>query len=396
MKKHHHVQKNGYRRATLLGLLLGLLCGAQSARVMAESPGSRSFVRPGIFLNQEDLAFIATYKPGDTRHPLHEGFEVLRNSPLASLDYAPEPEEVVITYSGRETTPLKEAGETAYAHALLWIVTGDDRHRDHAIAVLNSWSSILKELRSAPGGPPEQNSLEISWHAPTFVAAAEILRHYPGGAEAWPAHEVERFDDMIRMFLETLRSASFWGRRNLPNQPMSEAIALMAVGIYLDDREVYEAGLRQYKHVLPFMIVPSGEIREIRRTRPRPDWPHARFGLEAAMQGAELAYIQGDNAFEMKLEDDERPRLLLGMEWIAGGMMTGQLHSEGLGRTVEFNHRLITQRIKGYDMVFRRYRELGWADQMPYTVRALREKLPPSGNQGKHHPWGSATHRRAD
>ena len=231
--------------------------------------------------------------------------------------------------------------------------------------------------------------MEISWHAPTFVAAAEILRHHRGGTDAWR-------DDMIRRFLETIRSASFWGRQNLPNQPMPEAFALMATDIYLDVREVYEAGLRQYKHVLPFMIVPSGEIREIRRTRPRPDWPHARFGLEAAMQGAELAYIQGDNAFEMKLEDDERPRLLLGMEWIAGGMMTGQLHSEGLGRTVEFNHRLITERIKGYDMAFRRYRELGWADQMPYTVRALREKLPPSGNQGKHHPWGSATHRRAD
>ncbi len=68
------------------------------------------------------------------------------------------------------------------------------------------------------------------------------------------------------------------------------------------------------------------------------------------MQGAELAYIQGDNVFETKFDDDERPRLLLGMEWIARGMVTGEVHSEGLGRTVEFNHRLITQRIKGYDM----------------------------------------------
>lgn len=102
----------------------------------------------------------------------------------AQYTYKAAPAESVSGPSGRRQRAARD-GVAAYYNFLRWYVTGDERHAECAVNILNDWSAavngvITGELYQLP--------------ASIMVQVAEVVRAYPG----WKADDIERFKKCAR------------------------------------------------------------------------------------------------------------------------------------------------------------------------------------------------------
>ena len=106
---------------------------------------------------------------------------------------------------------IRRDAELAYAWALRWAATSDAAAARQTRAILDGYARTFQCYDTAPkpdGSPTpfRQAYLEAAWVAPTFVAAAEIMRYYRprgGVGVGWPAADVAQFSE----FLITLKSS---------------------------------------------------------------------------------------------------------------------------------------------------------------------------------------------
>jgi hypothetical protein len=195
---------------------------------------------------------------------------------------------------------IRRDAELAYAHALRWAATGDAAAARQAITILNGYATNFQRYDTAPkpdGSPTplRQTYLEAAWVAPTFVAAAEILRYYrvrgkqPAG---WSAAEVAKFSGFLTKlktgYIDPLPASADW----VNNWQVSGGYAQMALGVWFDDRAQYEQGYAYTLKVLPQVFYPDGNVKELCDR----DCHHPQYTLTGLTDAAEIARIQGDKA----------------------------------------------------------------------------------------------------
>nr|GFC01755.1 hypothetical protein [Tanacetum cinerariifolium] len=117
---------------------------------------------------------------------------------------------------------IRRDAELAYAYALRWAATGEPAAAQQAIAILNGYARTFQRYDTAPkpdGSPTpfRQTYLEAAWVAPTFVAAAEILRYYQAAGKktaGWPTADVARFSGFLAKlktdYIDPLPAAADW------------------------------------------------------------------------------------------------------------------------------------------------------------------------------------------
>lgn len=365
-----------------------------------------SFVHPGIFHTKESLQELGeavASRPGD---PRAKAFAKMQLDPRASLDYAPQPYARVLV-KGSGASPEEEAftndATATYLHALQWVATKNPAYFKKATSILDAWSAVLVDVEPQPGQPPTQDRLEVSWYAPTWVAAAEILEFYqpPAGRadSEWSAEGRRRFRErMVPVFTSELfeNGTEISSGGSLPNQPISHAYAVLAVGIYQNDAAMFDKGIEAFKRILPNLFSEVGEPKEIGRIKRKPDWPHSVLGSEAAYQMAEAATVQGVDLFGYRVKGDDEPRLLKALQWMTRAIKDGEIDSQMMGKQISFDYQ---NAIKGMEMALSRYESMGKGEALADTreVLATRRNKASHERQGsKHLPWDVVTHARVD
>ncbi|WP_415953730.1 alginate lyase family protein [Streptomyces sp. KLOTTS4A1] len=321
-------------RAVLAAALLSLLLSAGPVSAAHPPPhpdGSGSgFRHPGVFLGPDGIERLRR-AVREGREPQAGAFRAMRQSPYATEDYRPHPQRIVACppYENPPAcTAEREDALAAYTQALLHTVTGDPAHARHAIRIMDAWSKVLVDHTEGNSG------LQAAWAGSTWARAAELVRHTYGG---WPTADVRRFEGMLRhayLGEYTADIADYNG-----NWDLTMIDASMAIAVFLDDREVFDASVRRFRARVPAYFYlrsdgpvpappPGGTIdtpEEIRTywfgqqtfvdglaQESCRNFQHVGYALAATGHAAETARLQG-----LDLYEEVRERLTAAVEFHA-------------------------------------------------------------------------------
>lgn len=328
-------------------------------------PPATEFVHPGVLLDRTQLDHVKA-KLAQGAEPWTTALKELRSSgksqktdrrPISyrfsSLDYVPAPVAEVRAPSATNRAWLEanpqygwteqgvvehlDDARAAYAHALLWSLTGDQRHADKAIEIMNAWSRTLHHIAFDQPRRPDtgvqlfNNGKEhAAWAGTLWARAGELVRHTGGG---WASTDVARFEQMLR---EVYLPLTLEGWTRQANWLMAFSEATMSIGVFLDDREIFEAGVDQWRRWIRGTIylpsdgplpIPQDARQQNTASKLRNLWynpttfvsghqqelcrdlSHMTLGLSATTNAAETARIQG-----VPLYEEERTRLITGFE----------------------------------------------------------------------------------
>ena len=218
--------------------------------VTADSSGKPAkpagFVHPGVLVNRAQLDEIKRRVAAGIE-PQKTAFEALKASPLGALDYTPHPRETV--ECGSNSRPdlgckAEQAdSEASYAQALLWYITGNRVYAENTVKILNAWSGTLT------GGHTNANGqVQASWTGDVFPRAAEIIRY---SHKAWSDADIARFQNMLTtQFLPQL----IHGTCENGNKELTIAEALINIGVFNDNRVVFDWGVKIWRGRAPAYI----------------------------------------------------------------------------------------------------------------------------------------------
>jgi hypothetical protein len=318
-----------------------------------------AFVHPGGLHKRSDLERMR-YMVEAGAEPWTESFELLSADSRASATYEVrgDPSWTDVERGGAHGGEFESDANAAYLNALMWTVTEDTRHAEKAIEIFNAWKNLTVFV---PGGT---GPLNAGLFAYKLLEAAEIIASTYAG---WAAADQQAFKDMLVFpgYSQTAVPASlsdtngtfYWrivngdpGRHG--NQDLIAWRAMLVMGVFLDNRVMFERALRYFKGEphrsddLPYTSGPSPSGAELddnpyfttyqsARQSSTPDYgyngvlehyvwengqsqeasrdqQHALFGLGIAAGMAEVAWNQGDGVWNA-LDD----RLLKGFEFAA-------------------------------------------------------------------------------
>jgi len=291
-----------------------------SQRMTVQAATPAAFRHPGIFLTQARLDAFKAATNATNPGVVKIGYQAVLDDPRSAFTYAHQAlsnVQVVGSAIGPQEARYKNDAQAAYLNALRWVKTGDPRHRDKAIAILDDWARSFRTYSVAPGTNAAQVWLEAAWMLPVWVSAAEIIRHHDNGAAGWSQADIAAFDGFVNRQYAQAEQA----RTRVNNWAVSAGLAMMAAGAYQDDRSRYAAGLQRVMEMIPLSVFPSGEVNELKDR----DCTHPQYNLEGLAQAAEMEVIQaGDTSVWMwKASGETTPRLAKGLEYMARSLASG-------------------------------------------------------------------------
>lgn len=263
------------------------------------------FTHPGISISSSTLAQISSENNAYRINGYNEVLNTINNH----IPFPSSFDDISIVYVRTlpfDTTPTEHRMQNdavlAYANALKWAREEDPNDASKAIQILNGWAEHFAGMEAcsqnhapeetgccykngAPAtcssNPPNlQKSLQASWAAPTFAAAAEIIRHYKlnGTTGAgWSSGKISNFENFLLKLNDyvddIVNSVNSAGPDCTPNCTgwagnnggASAAYAQMAIGVFTDSSSIYQNGRDAIINVLIENIIdyPSGEVNEL-------------------------------------------------------------------------------------------------------------------------------------
>lgn len=302
-----------------------LLCGSFilacciSASHIQAAPAK--FVHPGLLHSGMDFERMRT-KVREGAQPWAAGFERLTRNPHASTGWKPRPVEIVYRGNdgvhGQNYPLIFRDAAAAYANALRWKITGDNRHADKAVEILNAWSGALTKGMGSMQGTSDR-FLVAGVQGYQLANAAEIMRTYPG----WASKDFERFKkmllDVFYPWNQRMLTVHNWTRPEhyWANWDLASMASMIAIGVLTDRRDIYDEAVEYFKHGdgngavknAVWYIHPNGlgQWQESGR-----DQGHSVMGIGLMAAICEMAWNQGDDLYGY---DDNR--FLKGAEYVA-------------------------------------------------------------------------------
>ena len=204
------------------------------------------FIHPGVLVNRAQLDEIKKRVAAATE-PQKSAFEAAKASPLGALSYTPRP--WVTCECGPRSNPDRGCKDeqrdsaAAYTQALLWYITGDKTYAENAIKIMNAWANTLTGGHTYANGP-----IQAAWCASLWPRAAEITRYTQTG---WSEADIAKFQNMLRT--QYLPSVMHGDCEN-GNKELAMCEALINTGVFLDDRSVFDLGVKMWRGRTPAYI----------------------------------------------------------------------------------------------------------------------------------------------
>ncbi|NDW19682.1 T9SS C-terminal target domain-containing protein [Dysgonomonas sp. 216] len=205
----------------------------------------QTFIHPGGLVTQEDIdrtQFLLNLEKDPT---IIAAYNKLKANGHASFNYSPNATAYIQRgLSGDNYGNAMNQVAAAYQNALMWRISGDTRHADCAVRILNAWARTCKAITGNTNA-----SLASGIYGYEFAQAGELLRGYSG----WEEADFKAYQDWMRnlwyprvmYFLENRHGTipnHYWANWGLCN-----TLALISIGILCDDVSIYNQGLSFYK-----------------------------------------------------------------------------------------------------------------------------------------------------
>ena len=348
--------------------------------VLSASPNETGadFVHPGISHSAAELVFVKAKLPGQEQ-PWQKAWEQLRASREASLDWQPKPRAHV--QRGARNKPnigssdMSRDSQAAYTHALLWVFTDQEAHARKAAEIIDAWSETLASVTN------HDARLLVGMVGIKFVNAAELLKHT---WEGWPQDRQAAFAGMLRQVWYPVIK-DFYPSAN-GNWDAAMIQTMMAMGVYLDDRAMFEKAMHYCLHgegngAINRYFNAFGQCQESGR-----DQGHTQMGLEYLANACEIAWKQGHDLYAAYDH-----RLALGFEYTARYNLGHDVpFSPYVSVQGRYKHQRISDKARGrlrpmYEKVYNHYHRRLHRD-IPWTQQAL-EKVRREGGGRATLPW---------
>ncbi len=314
----------GRRFAVCVAILLGMFAADPGRAGEAEF----RFVHPGLLHGRDDLTRWQT-AVAQRAEPIFSGFEKLRSHPrsqLAARTHAP------VAEIGRNPnvafSEFDQDATAAYHSALIWAAVRDRAHADRALALVRGWSGAVQRVTGADA------ALMAGLGPFKLINAAELLRHTDAG---WTEADTAVFTAFLRRaILPAVGDFALYANGNWDTACLK---TVMAAGVFLDDRELFDRAVRFYLagagngRLTHYVVNAAGQGQESGR-----DQPHMLLGLGHLAEAAEIAWQQGLDLFAAADH-----RLLRGFEYSARFALGETVPFEPwLDRTGKYRHRTIS------------------------------------------------------
>ena len=348
------------------------------AGAAAAAPPPAAFVHPGLLHARGDLERMRQ-KVAQGAEPWKSGFEVLRKDAASQSNWRLKGPCETVTRDprgGRHIHEFDLDGNAAYQNALLWCLTGEEAHARKAVEILNAWSGRLTKIDG------KDAILGASLGGFKYVNAAELIRHtYP----KWATTDVQRCEQMFQGVIVPVigKFATFANG----NWDAGCVKTLCAIGVFCDDRPLYERAVRyalggEGDGSLPHYIVNAeGQCQESGR-----DQTHAQLGLAHLAEASEIAWHQG-----LDLYGAADNRLLRGFEYTAKYNLGLDVpFAPARDETGKYRAAKISSAHRGelrpvYEMVWNHYEKRRQLPA-PYTKQAAAKLRPEGAASGADHP----------
>lgn len=294
-----------------------ILCGSVTGL-------AQSFVHPGLLHSREDLERMKR-AVAERQEPIYSGYKLFIEDPASQYTYKMQgPLEMV----GRNPTVgqgvYDNDANAAHQNAIMWAITGDTVYANKAIEILNAWSSTLKSVTG-------RDAVLMAGLGPfKMVNAAEIIRYTNAG---WKDTDIRRCEAHFKeVIYPVLKDFAPFANGNWDAAAIK---TVMAIGVFCDDRAMFERGLRYYVNgcgngrLTFYVINETGQVQETGR-----DQGHTQLGIGLLAEASEIAWHQG-----LDLYGYANNRLLKGFEYTAKYNLGGDVPFEHvLDRTGKYEH----------------------------------------------------------
>jgi hypothetical protein len=274
-------------------------------------------MHPGLLHSTDDFNRMRS-KVARAEQPWLAGWQRLTANRHSALNWKPNPKEIV--YRGRDSTrpenypALYRDAAAAYAVALRWQISGDDRFADKGVEILNAWAATLTAIHGT-----SDRFLAAGIYGYQLANAAEICRAYRG----WKPADFRRFQQMMLKVFYAMNH-DFLIRHNgakidhyWANWDLANMNAMLAIGVLTDRRDIYNEAVKYFQQGggngsvenLIFKLHEGGlgQVQESGR-----DQGHSLLCIGLAGIFCQSAWNQGDDLFGY---DDNR--VLKGAEYVA-------------------------------------------------------------------------------
>ena len=373
-------------KKTIYFMMLGIYTFSISTFVASaeelEKGIETSFTHPGLLHSKEELDFLKE-QLAEQREPWTAAWNDLLKHDESSLDYQPNSHaDVVRGPSNRPdigSSNLTHDASAAYVHALQWVLTDKQEHAQKVIEILRAWSSTLKSVSG------HDAKLLIGFEMVKLCNAAELVKHSDA---KWPEAEQKQFEEMLRKVLYPVIK-DFYPSAN-GNWDASMIQSMIAMGIYLDDHEVFNRAVAYYQNGkgngrVTHYINDIGQCQESGR-----DHLHVQMGLGYLGVACEMAWKQGVDLYGVA--DN---RLALGFEYTAKYNLGEDVpFKDYISFEGRYKHYKMSRRGRGrfrpiYERIYHHYvKRKGM--ELPWTQKVV-EKRQPEKEHSQHISWGSLT-----
>ena len=218
--------------------------------VKPEVPDEMTWNHPCTMYTAEDFARVkAAISSGTAPQVVKDELAALRQSTYTTGNYAGQahPTEWITRgstsstqYPQNYTDAMRDAA-SAYQHALLWQVTGEDTHAQAAINVLNEWARVC-----TVGVTDVASDCVLAAGAQgfTFAAAGEMMRGYTGWSEsdrtAFIQWLVDKFASKNYKFLMYHNGVTCGPMHYWSNWDMVSLCSYLQIGILAEDKDMVD------------------------------------------------------------------------------------------------------------------------------------------------------------
>ncbi|WP_349425944.1 DNRLRE domain-containing protein [Microbacterium sp. LWS13-1.2] len=271
----------------------------------------RVFNHPGVSLTTKQLDSMREHVAAK-EEPWYSDYLRMKNTvpnSIASLDFNVVAHAGVGRGSPEGSGNIRDyewASAAAYFHALQWVITGDVRHADKVVEILNAWSGTLTQIDG------RDQILGAGLGTLKLINAAEIVRYYDGGYPGYSDADFAAFQSlMLDVVYPVIQDAGAPMNAN-GNWDGAAMVTVEAIGVVTDNATIYDEAVAMYES--PFIngsienyVTDWGQTAESAR-----DQAHAMLGLGLLGDFSAIAYNQGLNLWE---RDDNK--LARAFNWVA-------------------------------------------------------------------------------
>lgn len=344
----------------------------------SRATNGQSFIHPGILHSREDLVRMRAAVKAENE-PVFSGYWVFAKDPHSQYTYKIKGPLDTVSRNPTVGQGIYDSdANAAHQNALMWAITGDNRYAQKAIEIINLWSATLKSIRG-------RDAVLMAGLGPfKMVNAAEIIRYTNAGWSEGDIINTERhFKEVI---YPVIKDYAPFANGNWDAAALKTS---MAIGVFCNDRFIFEDALRYYTKgggngsISNYVINENGQIQESGR-----DQPHSQLGIGMLAECCAIAWNQGLDLYGFK--DN---RLLKGFEYTAKYNLGNDdmPFQEWLDRTGKYHHYKISDKGRGslrplYEQVYAHYVGLKQL-RAPYIEAAVKKVRPEgAGHPGADHP----------